>query len=176
MKIISPYHKEMLSIGNVVNLHNTLNFDIDLPDEAVEKLCERMKESGVASKKPEKKEYTFFDTPNYGNFDVTKLAECGKHLDKMSVGYHYRCRISNIEANRDKIDRDSRAKKVWNNTYGRIKRRLNESHNWVIVKLHSIDRFGRITVSLYDIITGYPYIQEYLCDKTDVFKRYNSQK
>lgn len=154
-------------IGFVVNIHDVINFDIDLdiPNNLRKKyqnvVCNKYIYQDLGN--------DFLENPNFEDLNVTP-----------KIGLSYRCRLKGIAINED-FKQFYRWKNK-NQLYIEVKQLIDLVDGWVLCNLFDIDTYQRLIVDIFIVLEGhYINLANYLLlkaknQKNPIFQPYKNKK
>lgn len=148
-KVAYTTYPEVFPIwGYIVNVHDSVNFDIDL------KLTPELHSR-----------YSNVITNNYTYTDLVN----GVNSTKASVGIAYRCRLKHVGlSSRNKYFRAAHIEMI---------RHFDRQNGWVLCRISDVDIYRRLLVSVYDPITQEDLSQVLLKGRyAETFHPYQTKK
>lgn len=134
--------------GYVVNIHNGVNYDIDLSGKDTATLLASSLYHSV-----NKSEYSYAERDN--KFSDNSIQSNDNREEVVCSGWSYRCRLYGVGIQGSRRSKQEDLTKLKQRIVRDLTKRINLQQGWVDVKIYGVDDYQRrILVDIFDPITG----------------------
>jgi len=134
------------TVGFIVNVHDQINFDIDL------NLNSKIKN-------------------RYSRVIINEYCYTDPSSEGIRRGLTYRCRLRGVS-----LDSKDKYSKMLQESRINILRKIDRQNGWAICTVSDVDIYNRILVDLYDPITGESINEYLLTQYKEIYRPYNGHR